>query len=354
MPKVSVIVPIYNVEKYLVQCLDSLINQTLKDIEIILIDDGSPDNSGKICDEYAKKDKRINVIHKKNEGVSAARNDGIKAAKGKFLMFVDSDDWCDEKMCETAYNKIMEKNVEMAFFTNYDNYEKREDYPKRAPDSFYYDKYEDIEKVQLTILAATHIKLIQEGRYYAGFTGPWSKIFSKELIMKNNIQFNLKVKGIFDDGLFVLECLQKTKNIYFENIPLYHYRIINTSIVRSYNPKRPKLYENCLKEIKNFINKYEKSEKFLNAYYSRAVMLLGNSIELCYFNKLNKDSYKSKKNEVRKALNNKIYKDAINNVKIEFLTKKQKLYLKFYKTNNIFLLYISVKLIRLLKKSMKK
>ena len=92
-PKISIVSPVFNVEKFLARCLDSLVNQTLSDIEIILVDDGSPDNSGRICDEYAKKDDRVIVIHKENGGVSSARNVGIDKAKGKYICFVDSDDY---------------------------------------------------------------------------------------------------------------------------------------------------------------------------------------------------------------------------------------------------------------------
>lgn len=101
MPKVSVIVPVYNVEPYLRQCLDSIVSQTLKDIEIILIDDGSTDGSGEICDEYKREDHRIRVIHKVNEGLSAARNDGIDASTAPYIMFVDGDDWVEPEFCET-------------------------------------------------------------------------------------------------------------------------------------------------------------------------------------------------------------------------------------------------------------
>ena len=93
MAKVSIVVPIYNVEKYLEQCVDSIINQTLKEIEIILVDDGSPDNCPQMCDEYAKKDSRIKVVHKKNGGLSSARNAGIEVATGDYIGFVDSDDY---------------------------------------------------------------------------------------------------------------------------------------------------------------------------------------------------------------------------------------------------------------------
>jgi glycosyltransferase involved in cell wall biosynthesis len=92
-PKISIIVPLYNTERYLQRCFDSLVNQTLKEIEIILVNDGSTDNSSKICDEYAKRDRRIKVIHKENGGVSSARNTGMELASGEFLAFVDSDDY---------------------------------------------------------------------------------------------------------------------------------------------------------------------------------------------------------------------------------------------------------------------
>ena len=105
MCKVSVIVPVYNVEDYIRECLDSLINQTLTDIEIILVDDGSKDLSGTICDEYAKKDCRIKVIHKENGGQSSARNAGLKVSTGEYILFVDSDDYIVENTLETLLNE---------------------------------------------------------------------------------------------------------------------------------------------------------------------------------------------------------------------------------------------------------
>lgn len=110
---ISVIVPVYKVEEYLPKCIESILNQTYKNIELILVDDGSPDNSPKICDEYASKDKRVKVIHKKNAGVSAARNDGINAASGKFITFVDSDDWIESEMYEKLYEKQQEKDYDV-------------------------------------------------------------------------------------------------------------------------------------------------------------------------------------------------------------------------------------------------
>ncbi len=110
---ISVIVPIYNVEKYLRKCVDSLINQTYKNLEIILVDDGSPDNCPKICDEYAKQDSRIKVMHKENGGLSDARNAGMKVARGEYISFIDSDDWIKSEMIEDMYNRMIEDNSDL-------------------------------------------------------------------------------------------------------------------------------------------------------------------------------------------------------------------------------------------------
>ena len=106
MSKISIIVPVYNVEPYLPKCIDSLISQTMEEIEIILVDDGSTDRSGKICDAYAEADDRIRVIHTQNHGLSCARNEGIDASTATYIMFVDGDDWVERRFCEIPYLRI--------------------------------------------------------------------------------------------------------------------------------------------------------------------------------------------------------------------------------------------------------
>lgn len=114
MPELSIIVPVYKVEKYLPRCIDSILAQTFGDFELILIDDGSPDGCGRICDEYARKDKRIVAIHQKNMGVSAARNAGLDIARGRYIGFVDSDDWIEPQMYEVMMDAIRENGADMA------------------------------------------------------------------------------------------------------------------------------------------------------------------------------------------------------------------------------------------------
>ena len=139
--KVSVILPVYNASDYLHQCMDSIVGQTLKDIEIILVDDGSPDNCGKICDEYAAKDTRIKVIHKENGGLSSARNAGMEVAEGEYIGFVDSDDWIESDMYMTLWQKAKDINADLVncdYFRNNDriktNIQKNIVYDKKCID----------------------------------------------------------------------------------------------------------------------------------------------------------------------------------------------------------------------------
>lgn len=109
---ISVIVPVYKVEKYINKCVDSIINQTYTNLEIILVDDGSPDNCGNICDEYAKKDNRIKVVHKENAGVSSARNIGLEKSSGKYITFIDADDYVEKNYCEELLNILKIENAD--------------------------------------------------------------------------------------------------------------------------------------------------------------------------------------------------------------------------------------------------
>ena len=120
MPKLSIIVPVYKVEQYIHKCVDSILNQSFTDFELILVDDGSPDNCGKICDEYAAKDKRVRVIHKENGGVSQARNLGIDEAKGEYISFIDPDDWVDLDMYEKLFSFVDQNELDVACFEVYE------------------------------------------------------------------------------------------------------------------------------------------------------------------------------------------------------------------------------------------
>ena len=161
MSKVSVVVPIYKVERYLGNCIESLIGQTLKDIEIILVDDGSPDNCPSICDEYAAKDGRIKVIHKPNGGVSAARNDGLKAATGEYIIFCDSDDWMELDAFEVLYEAATTNDSDIAIGDVYMTYgDGGNKYVK-----FYKDGFTTLDRSYITELIKADIAEAEKGHF---------------------------------------------------------------------------------------------------------------------------------------------------------------------------------------------
>ncbi|MEE1013322.1 MAG: glycosyltransferase family 2 protein [Clostridia bacterium] len=196
MPKVSVIVPVYNVEAYLNRCIDSILNQTFWDFELILVDDGSSDSCGAICDAYKKMDERVRVIHKRNAGVSAARNTGIDAANGQYIMFVDSDDYIDDDMLE-----------DMLLYDGSDVILSGLRYVDCNGKLMHEHKLKKIEQLCLKdfirdfyIEAETNFIL----------ASPCNKLFRKEVVELHTIRYKENI-SICEDGLFVVDFLRKCK-----------------------------------------------------------------------------------------------------------------------------------------------
>ena len=212
MKQVSVIVPVYNVEEYLRHCLDSIISQTYKNLEIILIDDGSMDDSGRICDEYVKNDKRIKVVHKENGGVSSARNAGIREVTSEYIVFIDSDDYVDANYVELLLNEIVSRDADIAITTHY------VEYPNKMP----VVRYEK-ERVVLNPHNAIDRMLYDEGIDIS----PWGKIYKKELFSK----IKYPEGRIFEDTAITPLLLMEAKKIAINNQPTYHYLIQNSNSI---------------------------------------------------------------------------------------------------------------------------
>ena len=207
---ISVIVPIYNVEKYLTKCIESIINQTYKNLEIILVDDGSPDKSPIICDEYAKKDNRIKVIHKKNGGLSDARNYGMSLATGEYISFIDSDDYIDEEMYEKMIFELINNDSDIV---------------SCAINNVYSDRVESSyieERVYDTELALKNLILGRDLNQTV-----WNKLYKKDVI--NGILFE---KGkINEDDFWTYQVFANSKKIITLNKPLYNYIHRESSIM---------------------------------------------------------------------------------------------------------------------------
>ncbi len=212
--KISIIVPVYKVEQYLRRCLDSIVAQTFADWECILIDDGSPDNSGKICDEYAEKDNRFRVFHQGNAGVSAARNKGLDEARGEWITFVDSDDWVEREMLEDLHKYAKDNCAEVVIcgFSNTDGKQKRK-----------------------SIIPKTgSLNMPKDFEWY--FNAPWGKIFKKDIIDKYNIKFPLGIT-LAEDLWFVFQILYSATNVYGINEILYNYYYNSDSVTKSLSEK---------------------------------------------------------------------------------------------------------------------
>ena len=205
---VSIIVPVYKVEKYLKNCIESILAQTYKDFELILVDDGSPDSSGAICDEYAKKDSRIKVFHKENGGASSARNTGLKFAQGEFINFVDSDDTIPVDSLENLVNLQKENNADLVCCT-YQAYKGNKFLGKVS----FYDKYVDFSKVELSASKVF---------FSNSFSGPCTKLYKSDIIKNNNIMFDITART-GEDTIFVYEYLAKCKSVQCGDIVVYNY-----------------------------------------------------------------------------------------------------------------------------------
>lgn len=211
---ITIIVPIYNVQKYVGICLESIISQTYSNIEIILINDGSTDDSYKICKKYAEKDKRIKLITGKNNGVSRARNIGIENATGKYIIFIDSDDWIEKNMIEELYKAINENDADISICGYYINTE-TEQYSNNK-----------LKKTEVINNKTEMYNGIFCKDLYEGYL--WNKLIKRELI---NTKFNEKIH-IQEDTLFLIDTIRNAKKlVYMPQYRLYHYRKRNNSAV---------------------------------------------------------------------------------------------------------------------------
>lgn len=213
--KVSIIVPVYNSEKYVAETIKSLMSQTLKDIEIILVDDGSKDSSGAICDEYAAKDERIVVIHKENGGLADARNTGMKVATGKYTMFLDADDLFEEDSCENMYNVIEKAQTDYVI----GNYQMMDDDGTRWTNTAF-----DTEKYQEFELDKHDYKK----SFFVMNSTAWNKIYNTQFLRDNDITF--KVPSPSEDDYFTSVCYIKAKKGFYTPKVMILYRNVPNSL----------------------------------------------------------------------------------------------------------------------------
>lgn len=238
--KLSIIVPVYGVEKYIDKCLNSLVKQSLKEIEVIVVNDGTKDNSQKIIDKYVKKyPDKIKSYIKENGGQGSARNYGLKKATGEYIGYVDSDDFVEKDMYKKLYNKAKENNYDIVVCGNYNV---SEDYQNKNIDTFINNYNTDLEKI------------------FFGKMAVWNKIYKRDILIKNKLEFKEKVW--YEDLAFTLKAIMNSNTFAFIDEPLYDYLIREGSTMNNSNVQRNLEILDAFNDILSYIQHNKKEEYF--------------------------------------------------------------------------------------------
>ena len=238
--KLSIIVPVYGVEKYIDKCLNSLVKQSLKEIEVIVVNDGTKDNSQKIIDKYVKKyPDKIKSYIKENGGQGSARNYGLEKANGEYIGYVDSDDFVEKDMYKKLYNKAKENNYDIVVCGNYNV---SEDYQNKNIDTFINNYNTDLEKI------------------FFGKMAVWNKIYKRDILIKNKLEFKEKVW--YEDLAFTLKAIMNSNTFAFIDEPLYDYLIREGSTMNNSNVQRNLEILDAFNDILSYIQHNKKEEYF--------------------------------------------------------------------------------------------
>lgn len=313
---ISIIVPVYNCEKYIERCINSILKQTYKNIEVLLINDGSKDKSLQICERYAQKDNRIIVFEKENEGVSSARNLGIEKSHGEFITFVDSDDYLEENFCEEMIKRAYKYSVDYVT-CGY----------KRVYDNGHIE-YINNDCSEKVITSNNYLNFLLNVQMGYGFAH--MKLIRKRAI--RNIKFDKNLK-VGEDALFNVMLCNNLKKVLIYNKSLYNYYFNSDSVVRKFDENYDKKYIKSMEIMTQYINeKYKNSktiETNLQNYIAYHVLLI--CVNFCYHPQNEKKGIKLVKeicnySLFKKAIKNSNYSNLSITRKISLFTLKHKLY----------------------------
>ncbi|MGN1328891.1 MAG: glycosyltransferase family 2 protein [Eubacterium sp.] len=333
---ISIIVPIYKVESFIHQCVDSIIAQTYKNIEIILVDDGSPDDCPAICDKYAKNDSRVKVIHKDNGGLISARKAGLKVSEGEYVCFVDGDDWIESDMYENVAKAIEETNADCIitqFLYSYPDKEQKSDY--KLNKSLY--KRDEIEKEIFPTM-------LFDNQYYRFgiFPNCWTKVFKRELLEKHLMDTDDRIR-MGEDIAFTYPCLMECQTISFVDKALYHYRINPKSMTKAYDPI---LHEIIYLPYYTLVKKSEKLGIDLSAQLPYYLLYLVNFVIRNEANANNPKSKEEKKAVLDEIVENDELVSVMDKIDTVLLPSHTKLLYLSIKKRSRFMLQNYIKLLR--------
>lgn len=334
---ISVIVPVYNVEKYLEQCIDSIMNQTYKDFEIILVDDGSTDTSGKICDVYCEKFKNIHVVHKENEGLGYARNSGIDKAHGDYIVFIDSDDYVEKNMLQDLYNGIQEYGCDTCL-GGHNRVNLEGEFISSKP-------YEKVLFKDKNVLKEFIPRIIGSAAEKSDSVSMSScnVLYSMDIIKKNNLRFVSERDLISEDLIFNMDYFRYSKGILLIESCNYNYRINTNSLTTKYRKDRfesvKKLYLVEVEKLKE-LGIYDTTKDRLMKQFFIYLRMCFNQENT----KISNLSFMTGVANIRKICTDKFVQSIINQYPINRLGIPQKVFIFLVKHEFSLLLYVCVKL----------
>lgn len=337
---VSVVIPIYNAEKYLRECLNSILNQTISNIEVICIDDGSNDKSVDICKEYIKKDNRVRLLTQENSGPSIARNRGIEEATGEWISFVDADDWLEKNMFEKLIS--VSEDSDIVICNHYKNMPKSKEkvHIKLGEGKQIWNK----ERINIE-LRKFLCKGIKEYKPYLTVGAPWARIYRLSLIKEYNVTFPVSVRRT-EDGIFNMNIFERCKKIIYLNEPLYHYRVLADSLCHKMSSNIIKYTEADVEEVKKFARTYKfQDEMFIQGIDVRICTWFYKYLAYYFFTEqyLDEYGYLKARKEIIKLLNNQYYKNAFMNVEMGLMRNTEKIFVIIMKYKLIEIAYVMVK-----------
>lgn len=320
---VTIVVPIYNVERFLDKCVNSIVNQTYKELEIILVDDGSPDNCPRMCDEWAKKDSRIKVVHKENQGLGMARNTGIEHASGKYILFFDSDDYVDTTLVEKCINSADKNNAQLVWFSMTDVNDNGEVLSSSESNEIRY--YNGNKQIIDELLPELMSHDYRRGNPANFAFSAWSGMFSLDIIRKHNLSFPSERDIISEDTYFLLQYFRFVDSAVTLDEILYFHYINTSSLTTTYKADRQAKNDKFLKVTKELINKLEYPEEIdfrLNMLYHSFTLA---ALKMIFSSKL---SPKEKNSTSKEILKSQAIKNSINS---SVLKREKKSVRLFYK-----------------------
>lgn len=326
---VSVIVPVYDVEKYIRQCIDSILEQTLREIEIIIVDDGSPDNCPKIIDEYAKRDSRIVVIHKKNGGVSAARNDGLSIAKGEYVFICDSDDWMFPDALEKMYASAKKQDADSVIADHVNCRGGKSVYAKAfiGTEAFVASDRKNLDVIQSSCLTYSGIRLVaKEGFLFSGFRNngaPWMHMYRLALIRRNNLEYDSKLKGIFDDIWFNIRFYESAAKVVYVPVPVYHYRIMVGTSTKKFKPDLVQTYSNAFRHVDDFLKGKKNSGVYMLPYLIRKIGYLDRMMTYYFLHGQNRKGSKAIRKEFSTLMQSEFPQELLCHASIRQIERKK-------------------------------